>query len=313
VTVTDLAEQTRELEVIADPEPTESARVRRPRPPLATPMLTAVWALTSFGLLAVWVLLYAFVLSSINEHRNQSVLYAALREQLSGATAPLGGDITPGAPLFVLDAPTGGVHHVVVVEGTTSSELTSGPGHLRSTPLPGQAGTSLVFGKSVTFGAPFAAVAAMHAGDAVTVTTGQGAYTYRVLDVRHPGDRLPPAVTAGHARLVLVSAVAAGWRGGWAPQQVVYVDADLTNGTLAPTPSGRPNLVSAASAPMQGDHSGLVVLVLWLSALLAVVVGAVWGRSRWGGWQTWLSAVPLLLACLWGATQAAVWLLPNLV
>jgi sortase A len=53
--------------------------------------------------------------------------------------------------------------------------------------------------------------------------------------------------------------------------------------------------------------------VLWLQAMLLTVVLAGAGRERWGRWQTWLVSVPVLLACLWGATQAAVSLLPNLV
>ena len=84
-------------------------------------------------------------------------------------------------------------------------------------------------------------------------------------------------------------------------------------GTVQPAPGGRPGLVPVAAEPMQGDSTALVGLVLWLQALLCVSVLAAFGRSRWGRWQTWLVAMPLLLACLWGATQSAVALLPNLI
>ena len=47
---------------------------------------------------------------------------------------------------------------MVVVEGTTPGEPDAGPGHLRDTPLPGQAGVSVVFGRRATFGAPFASL-----------------------------------------------------------------------------------------------------------------------------------------------------------
>ncbi|NHA00350.1 hypothetical protein G5V59_10155 [Nocardioides sp. W3-2-3] len=43
----------------------------------------------------------------------------------------------------------------VVVEGTAPGDLFAGPGHLRSTVLPGQAGTSLVYGRAATYGGPF--------------------------------------------------------------------------------------------------------------------------------------------------------------
>jgi sortase A len=45
-----------------------------------------------------------------------------------------------------------------VVEGTASSDLLDGPGHLRSTVLPGQVGTSVVMGRAKTYGAPFGAI-----------------------------------------------------------------------------------------------------------------------------------------------------------
>ena len=54
----------------------------------------------------------------------------------------------------MLDIPAIGIANMVVVEGTSPENLTLGPGHLRDTPLPGQAGISVVFGRRATFGAP---------------------------------------------------------------------------------------------------------------------------------------------------------------
>ena len=306
--------------VVIDDGPDTGTRWRRLRrrliaapTPDSTVTAVAVRTLLGLSLLAAWVLAYAFAFSGIQEGRNQRVLYAELRQQLAEATAPLGGSIQPGSPLLVLDAPSVGIHHVVVVEGTTSSDLVNGPGHLASTPLPGQAGVSVLFGRSVTFGAPFRQITGLRPGTLIRVTTGQGEFAYRVDRVRHPGDPLPVPLTTGQSRLTLVAAVASGWRSGWAPQQSVYVDASLSSGTVQPAPGGRPGLVPVAAEPMQGDSTALVGLVLWLQALLCVSVLAAFGRSRWGRWQTWLVAMPLLLACLWGATQSAVALLPNLI
>jgi len=44
-----------------------------------------------------------------------------------------------------------------------------------------------------------------------------------------------------------------------------------------------------------------------------VVIATVWARLRWGPWQTWVVAVPLVVALLWGATNSAFALLPNLL
>jgi sortase A len=39
----------------------------------------------------------------------------------------------------------------------------------------------------------------------------------------------------------------------------------------------------------------------------------VWAWLRWGRWQTWLVGLPLCLAVLWGISENALLLLPNLV
>jgi sortase A len=284
-----------------------------PRRPLSPVASGVRWSLACLALIGVWVLLYAFVLSGVQEARTQAAYYATLRQALAEATAPIGGAIEPGSPVLLLDAPTAGLDNTVVVQGTTSSALTSGPGHLASTVLPGQQGVSVILGRSVTFGAPFKSISAMHPGDAVTVTTGQGVFTYHVDRVRYPGDPLPPPVGANTSRLTLVTEVASGWRSGWAPASTVYVDATAQGSAIQPAPPGRVASVALDEQPMQGDASSLVMLVLWLQAMIGAVAVGVWGRARWGTWQTWLIVCPLLLACLWGATQSAIVLLPNLI
>ena len=57
--------------------------------------------------------------------------------------------------MAMLNAPSGHMHNLVVVEGTTSQSLVHGPGHISDTPLPGQTGNPVILGRSVTYGAPF--------------------------------------------------------------------------------------------------------------------------------------------------------------
>ena len=305
------------LVVIDDERP--PSRVRRmltwrPGPPAPETLPAAVLmrSLLAFSLLCLWVLAYGFAFSGIQEGRNQAVLYSKLRQELSEATTPLGGSITHGTPVALIDAGSAGLRDVVVVEGTSSTDLTNGPGHVVTTPLPGQPGISVLMGRSVTFGAPFRYIVGMHAGDLIHITTGQGEFSYKVDQVRVAGDPQKPFVS-GQSRLTLVTATGSGWRNGWAPQVTVFVDASLQVGAVQPYPPGRPTVLPDSERPMQGDRGALVPLVLWLQGLLLVSVGAAFGRARWGKWQTWLLAMPLVLACLWGATECAVALLPNLV
>jgi sortase A len=301
----------------ADPPPARHFLwLRRPRErtaaaPLPIAAATAVWFTAAISVFALWLLLYAFVLSGLQQHRTNTVLYAALRERLTGlakTTVPLGGAIKPGTPIALLKAPQAGLPNEVIVEGTAPGDLTAGPGHRRNTPLPGQAGVSVLYGRSATFGAPFAHVTRLEHGDKLTVTTGQGTFTYVVDGVRHAGDPTPAQLPDGGGRLSLVTATGSRF----APSKTVYVDATL-QGATQPTPPGRPASVPQSEQAMQGDPSGLIFLVLWLMALVAVAVGAAWARLRWGLWQAWVVGIPILIAVLWGASRGALMLLPNLV
>ena len=101
------------------------------------------WAVVAFIGLAVWFLIFGLVLTGLQEHGAQVRLYQQYRLQLANATAPVGGAIKAGSPVALVTAPSGELHSVVVVEGTTSAQLTAGPGHLRDTPLPGQVGDAV--------------------------------------------------------------------------------------------------------------------------------------------------------------------------
>jgi len=274
---------------------------------------TVFGVLVSFSGLTLWFLFHAFVLTPIQEHGSQARLYADFREQLANATAPLGGVIKPGSPVALLDGHIQGLRDLVVVEGTTSKQLTLGPGHLRDTPLPGQQGVSVLFGRSVTFGAPFRAMTRLKAGDAITVTTAQGVFTFRVDRIRLPGDPLPPSFPANEAHMTLVTSAASGWRSGWAPAHSIYLDATLVGAKAVPAPSGRPTGVSKASLAMRGDTGLLILLLLWLGPILLVSVGLSLAWKRWGRGQTWLVGLPIALAILWGASGAIMQHLPNLI
>jgi sortase A len=272
----------------------------------------ALWFVVALCLLAVWSLLFAFVLTGYQQQRSQRILYAQFREQLSLATAPVGGMIHPSAPVAIMDIPAIGMNDEVIVEGTTPGDLENGPGHQRDTPLPGQAGTSIIMGRAVTFGGPFARISALRRGETIDVVTAQGQVEYAVTGVRHAGDPLPQPLASGHGRLTLVSADGSGWQSGWAPTHVVYVDASLAGRGLADT-AGGPTTVTSAETSMASDYSALLPLVLLLQLLVIVATAISWSLSRWGAWQTWIVGLPAFVALLWAVSDAAVRLLPNLL
>ncbi len=309
--VSDLSDGPRPLapDTLSTSSPSKVPSRRNPRA-IARAVLRAVPA--TLAVLAVWFLLYGLVLSGVEQHVIQSRLYDEFRLQLAEETTPLAEPVKAGSPVAIINAPSAGIHNLMVVEGTTSRLLMSGPGHLSDTPLPGQVGTSVILGRSVTFGAPFGRITQMTVGDVVTVTTGQGVFRYRVEDVRHPGSPLPPTLDAGGARLTLVTSASGGWRSGWAPTHTVYVDA-LLAGKAQPVPAGVPTTVSPASLPMHNDPSAAVALIFWLEALVLVTVAASWTWVRWGRFETWIVGAPVFLAVLWGTSDALMRYLPNLL
>jgi len=270
-----------------------------------------LWALTALSLLAAWFLLYAFALSGFQEHSAQSALYAKLRNELALGVAPLGGKITLGTPVALLRVPQAGINDVVA-EGTTSGIMEHGPGLRADTPLPGQVGKSVIYGRSAMFGGPFRHLNVLRRGDLVTVTTGQGTFHYRVEDVRYPGDPVPPPLAVGHSRLTLITTNGAGWRGLGAPSQFLYVDASLIGAPVV-TPAGMATAIPASQRPMHGDTSALVPLVFWLQLLALVALALIWVRSRWGARMTWLVGAPAVIALVWVVSEVAFQLLPNLI
>lgn len=283
--------------------------VRRP----LTPRIIVVVMSAALGLLAVWFILFAFVLTALQEHSAQTRLYEKFRLQLAQETAALAEPIKVGTPVAMITAEPAGIHNVVIIEGTTSRVLEAGPGHLSDTPLPGQIGDSVLLGRSVTYGAPFGAISSMKRGQLLTVTTGQGAFLYKIEDVRYPGDPLPQALTTGQSRLTLVTSGDTGWRNGWAPTNAVYVDALLAHGRAQPVPTGVPFSVPKSSEPMQTDASGVVAFIFWMEGFVFAGFAMIRSWGRWGRYRSWLVGTPVLLVALWEASNAVMRFLPNLL
>jgi sortase (surface protein transpeptidase) len=272
------------------------------------------------ALVVLGALLLGFIaqfagLSHIAAARDQQLTLDAFRVQLATATAPVGqvgsdDKLIPlGSPVAIVSIPALGLTQAAL-EGTSSEVTTHGLGHRRDTPLPGQAGVSVIYGRQSTYGAPFARIGSLQRGDTITVTTGQGESTYRVSDVRYSGDPVPPSISSTAGRLSLVSG------GGlpFLPDTVVRVDADLvTPAFVTPNPVFGIEVLDPSELTMAGDPSAWPVLILSLIALgVALALFAI-SRRFWGLWQSWIVAIPLFLVFgLLAARQVAV-LLPNLI
>ena len=291
----------------------ETGRRRRTPPPPPQPResgLVVSSALTTVALVCLWLVVHLLFLGSISHDRAQSLLRSEFRRQLAAATAPVGPSIAPGDPVALLSIPAIGVDEVVV-EGTAAGDLFAGPGHLRKSVLPGQVGGSVVYGRSVTYGAPFRHLADLHVGDLIKVTMAQGEVAFRVIGLRRDGDHLPQPAPAGAARLTLVTADGSGRFGDLMPGGTVYVDAEAAKGM--PSPGGFSPAVPSSEEAMRSGTAALPLLTLWLALLIGLVVATILARQRWTRTQVWVVAIAPLLAMSWLVTDTAMRLLPNLI
>jgi sortase A len=238
-------------------------------------------ALIVLSVLAFGFAGYLLILSPVQQDRSQTVLYAQARQSLAEISMPTGGKIDAGTPVALLEIPGLDLTQVVV-EGTAGSQLAMGPGHRRTTPLPGQPGVSVLMGRAATYGAPFKEIGKLQQGDEVNATTGQGRFTYRVDGVRREGDATPPALSRGGSRIMLVSAEGGDLTG---PERTVFVDATLT-GEAAAAPGGRSRTQLPEEDFLARDTTVLIELVLWLQVLVLAVGAFAWARIRWGRWET---------------------------
>lgn len=265
------------------------------------------------AIVCLWMAAQLLFLGAVSQHRAQDLLYDELRHVLAGPpdqAPPLGPVIPVGDPVALLTIPEIGVEQVVV-EGTASGDLLAGPGHRRDTVLPGQVGTSVVYGRAASYGAPFADLPHLGAGDQVEVVTAQGTTTFTVLGVRRAGDPLPQPPAQGAARLTLVTAEGSGRLGAIAPESVIYVDADATR--AFPAPPGRPGAVPDSERAMARDDGALPLLALCLALLLALTLGVIAACQRWSTALVWVVACPPALALSWMSTDVVMRLLPNLI
>jgi hypothetical protein len=261
------------------------------------------------------LLLQLVVISSLQHSAAQGRAFDAFRSDLATGTAPIGPTdakgrvLALGTPVAFIEIPSLDVREVIG-EGTTASVLFDGPGHRRDTPLPGQIGSSVVFGRRAAFGGPFSDISELEKGALIRVTTGQGIFEFRVLGVRAEGAPAPAPPAAGRSRLLLVTASGRAFL----PEGVLRVDADLV-GQAAVGPA---RLITAAGLPaaervMSGDARTLWVLAFWLQALIALSLAVVWSWHRWGRAQTWVVLFPPLLLVGLAASGEVARLLPNLL
>ena len=285
----------------------------RPTPREARWWIGVVWMIASVLLLGF--VAHATLFGALQYSRSQAVAYSQLRVSLAKAETPTGQlDVNeklvpPGTPLALLEIPRLNLS-TVVRQGTSARDLREGVGHRRDTVMPGQEGTSILFGRQAAYGGPFGGLSALVPGDEIEVTTGQDTLTFTVFGIRRAGDPLPEPLPEGGGRLQLVTADGPAL----SPGGVLYIDAELEGDALE-TPAAvlTSAVLAEGEGPMESDPDGWLPLLFTFQWLAIAAVLTRWLVQRWGRWQTWIVSAPVLL--LLGATTAdcAMALMPNLL
>jgi sortase A len=229
----------------------------------------------TLGLCLVLFVGYVYVFSGFPQARHQISLVQVFHTR--AAEKSLHGIVpSDGTPVGVLQIPA--IHlQQVFVQGTTATDLMLGPGVMPGTARPGTAGNSVIAGRRVVAGGPFADIGSLHNGDHIIVTTGLGRFDYRVTGVGTTSIGSPdPISDTRQARLTLVTSNPA-----FVPTGRLYVTAALHGHPVTGPGTALPRHPPTASdRALSGDAAAVWPSVLWGLALVAVLGASIWAYQR---------------------------------
>ena len=129
---------------------------------------------------------------------------ATERNRIAYLAAQLQHEARNGSPIGRIVIPAIGASFVMV-DGTDTSDLESGPGFYTETTFPGIDGTTLIAGHRTTYLAPFRHIDALRAGDRIQLQMPYAHFTYTVVGHRvvQPGDVRAATAEVGYSRVVL--------------------------------------------------------------------------------------------------------------
>jgi sortase A len=185
-------------------------------------MLAGVLALIDAGVTLVWQEPFSAIYAKLRQdhlsgalakveksaptavERRQLVDLADVRSRIALLAGDLQGRAKNGSPVGRITIPRIGASFVVV-KGTDTSDLESGPGIYSETVFPGMAGTTAIAGHRTTYLAPFRHVDQLRKGSRIMLNMPYAHFTYTVVGKRvvAPTDVSAAVGNVGYSRLVL--------------------------------------------------------------------------------------------------------------
>jgi sortase A len=174
-------------------------------------------------------------LAGIADQRRRIVYLAHSLERETGNGGPVGRIVIPRIGTSF-----------VVVKGTDTSDLESGPGIYSDTSFPGGAGTTAIAGHRTTYLAPFRHIDALAPGNTIRLNMPYAHFTYTVVGHRvvSPYDVHAAVGSVGYSRLVLSACTPL-----FSAAKRLLVFARLTR--IVPVGAARPMLGGELSRPIE--------------------------------------------------------------
>ncbi|GAA3053579.1 class E sortase [Actinokineospora globicatena] len=144
-------------------------------------------AMVTLGIVVLLFVVYEVWVTDLVSAEKQEDVTVALDEQWHQPTAAdpqrqQKFEFADGEGMAKLYIPAlGDDYHFTIVEGTSTADLETGPGHYKKSALPGQPGNFAVAGHRVGKGAPFNDLDLLSACDAMVVETQTSWFVYRML------------------------------------------------------------------------------------------------------------------------------------
>jgi sortase A len=176
--------------------------------------------------------------------------------------------------------------------------------------MPGERGNAAIVGRRTTYGAPFADLDQLRAGDRVIVTTPRGAFRYKIAEkpftVSDDTDHDPYEPALGN-RLTLVTSSPALL----ASERLVARGELLGDAIPPPALNDRGGSIDAADDGLSPNWSAIPGVLVWAQILLLAFGFAFVLYRRWLRWPTYLLTTPVLIALLILTFDAFSKLLPS--
>ena len=270
-------------------------RALRPRGEPLARRLTRIGGLvlTTVGLIVVLFLVYLLVVTRLTDTDSQRRLLERYRARIAtGLPLTPRAPLTKGAPVALLEVPRLGLSKVVI-EGTDPDRLKQGPGHYRTSALPGQPGNAVLAGRRTTYGAAFRRIGSLHAGDRILVTTLQGRFTYKVVrTVRVAPGRADVLDPTDDSRLTLITSDPAYTASG---RRAVVAQ---LQGRPAARLQRTPAAVADDELGLSGDRGALALVIVSSELLILTLIAAAFLYRRWARGPTYLLTTPVIVALL---------------